>query len=307
MLSIQGILETYQHLHKPKPHFGMDIHAPSFQAKELVLLENNGGGNSGVPVRCDHYILILCLHGGSIRSVKQKEYTIEAHSLQLLPLGLMHSFIDTDDDAQFYVLLFEKEFLLEHNIDEETLESLLMRFHEDPSPAHLELSSFKRTLFIFEQLNSELREQKSGYKLLCKMLIAQLLFLLQRTREDRSIKTLSSRPQEISSNYLCLIEQNFMHLKDVQSYAKLLDITPKHLSSTIKETLGSSALSFIHSRIIKEIQYLLVYSQKPLKEISQRLHFDNPSQMGRFFKKHVGISAKTYRLQNSNNIDIPTN
>ncbi len=306
-LTIKQILETYKHLHTSAPHFGMDIYSPSFVPKDIVLLHNSGGKSSGVPVRCDHYILILCLRGGSIRNVKQQEYKIDAHSLQLLPAGLIHSFIDSDDDSEFYVLLFEKEFLLQENIDTQKLEEMLYKFHENPSDALLDLPTFKTVVTLFEQLDSELKNEKSQYLLLSKMILTQLLFILEREKKSAHNTKLITRPQEIGTQFLCLIEQNFEYIKDVQSYAKMLDITPKHLSSTIKETLNASALSFIHSRVMKEIQYLLAYSDKSVAQISVYLNFENPSEMGRFFKKFEGITPKVYRQKNSKINTIPTN
>ena len=87
----------------------------------------------------------------------------------------------------------------------------------------------------------------------------------------------------------------------MQSYADILEITPKHLGETIKMTLDKSALHFIHQRIIKEIQYLLVYSDLSIKQIAASLHFENSSEMGRFFKRYEGISPKNFKLAQKNN------
>jgi AraC-like DNA-binding protein len=77
-----------------------------------------------------------------------------------------------------------------------------------------------------------------------------------------------------------------------------MGITPKHLSETVKATLHHTALSYIHVRIIKEIQYLLCFGSLSIKQIAYVLHFESPSQLGRFFKNHEGICPKEYRLRN---------
>ena len=70
------------------------------------------------------------------------------------------------------------------------------------------------------------------------------------------------------------------------------------MSETIKKTLQDSALYYIHIRIVKEIQYLLSFSELSIKQIAYALNFDTLSQFGRFFKRYEGMSPKAYRLQN---------
>ena len=67
--------------------------------------------------------------------------------------------------------------------------------------------------------------------------------------------------------------------KKVYEYAVLLEITPNHLSETVQQTLNSSALSFIHKRILKEIEYLLSFSDISIKQIASALNFDSASQL----------------------------
>ena len=130
------------------------------------------------------------------------------------------------------------------------------------------------------------------------MLINQLLYILKREKLDSGIKQNLTRAEQISAEFLVLIEEHYWHKKSVNTYASILGITPKHLSETIKSTLHHSALSYIHIRIIKEIQYLLCFNDMSIKQISYALNFETLSQMGRFFKRHEGMSPKAYRLKN---------
>jgi len=77
-----------------------------------------------------------------------------------------------------------------------------------------------------------------------------------------------------------------------------MEISSKHLSETVKEKLGKSALHFIHKRIIKEAKYLLIYSDKTIYSIAVSLNFQDASQFTRFFKKNVEMTPKDYRLDN---------
>ena len=92
LMSIEQTINAYKSLHASKPSFGMDVYAEDFNPHNLVILQNNGKGSTGVPVRCDHYILILTLKGGSIRHINQHNYRVPTYAIQLLVPEAIHSF-----------------------------------------------------------------------------------------------------------------------------------------------------------------------------------------------------------------------
>ena len=162
----------------------------------------------------------------------------------------------------------------------------------------LEMTQFSEVVSLYEQLNSEIRAKKSDYKIVARLLITQLLYLLKRAKLNDEPKQDLTRVQQISSDYLNLIEEHYWQNKSVKEYAQILGITPQHLSETVKSTLHHTALFYIHVCLIKEIQYLLCFSDMSIEQISYALNFETLSQLGRFFKRYEGVSPKAYRLQN---------
>ena len=299
LLTIKQSIDTYKHLLKPNPTFGMDFFADNFEATDIVLLEDNEAGSQGVPLRFNYYALILRLKGDTRRTINQHSYLIKPQSLQLINPGSIFSFEDIADVAKTYVLLFDKSFIWEQNLSLEIL-TPLFNFHKiHQEDVVLDMTQFAKVLSIYEQLNNELKAKKSDYKIVAKMLINQLLLLLKREKNNLEKERNFTKSELISSKFLCLIEEHYWHKKSVKEYANLLGITPKHLSETIKATLQHTALSYIHVRLIKEIQYLLCFSDMSIKQISHALNFETPSQLGRFFKHHVKISPKEYQLKNT--------
>ncbi|MBT5933940.1 AraC family transcriptional regulator [Sulfurimonas sp.] len=293
LLNIAQSLETYKSLHAKNPSFGMDMYDEEFEPYGFVILQNNGGGRKGIPIRCSHYTLILTLSGGSFRHVNQFTYEIKSHSLHLLVPGSIHSFEDTSDDSQSFVILFDEEYL---SLDEKNL----LAFHKE----HLQFVDlqgilFKRILDIYEQLNLEYKNKKSHYKEIGQTLLTQILYLLKREKLSKPRIEFQNRAEQITSEFLCLIEEHFYNLKSVQEYADILELTPKHLSETIKKTLDTSVLFLIHQRVMKELQYLLSYTSMSIKQIISILSFENSSDLGRFFKRYEGVSPKVYRMQNT--------
>ena len=291
LLSIEQALHTYKHLHSKKPKFGMDVLLPSFKAERIVIVQDKGSKSTGVPVRFDFYTMILCLNGGSIRNVNQHEYSIKKKSIQLLPPGTIHHFKDTEENPQFHVILFEKDFT-------DVLD--ILKYHnQNFDSIELDSNLFHKVKAIYEDISFELNEKNDNYFEYVTSLLNQILILLKREKLKIKVDLNKSRADLICSEFLCLIETHFYTMKSVSDYANLIGLTSKHLSETVKEKLGKSALHFIHKRITKEAKYLLIYSDKTIYNIAISLNFQDASQFTRFFKKNVGITPKGYRLNNS--------
>jgi len=291
LLSMSQALDRYRQIHLEAPAFGMNVLADDFRPADIVILQSNSQRKEGVPVRCDYYTLVFCLAGGSIRYVNQFEYTINAHSLHLLPPGSIHSFRDTFDTTRYYVILFEKDFPEEPS---------LLAFHDK----HLESVDLEPVLFgrvkeIFEEIERELKKSDIDSGLYAKHLLDLILLILKREKLKLGSDAPRTRSDVICSRFLSLLEEHFKTMKRVDDYASLLDLTPKYLSETVKANLGKSALHYIHKRIVKEAEYLLVYTDRTVGSIAAALNFHDASQFTKFFKQKVGKSPKQYRIDNA--------
>jgi len=297
LFTIEQTVNTYKYLFEPNPVFGMDFFADNFDAKDIVLLDDVKAGSQGIPIHFNYYALFLRIHGETKRTINQFSYLIKPQSLQLVNPGSIYSFKDTTNASRTFVLLFNKEFIEEENLTSE-MQKPLMAFHRKcQQDIVLESTQYAHAVALYEQLSTELRAKNDDYKIVCKMLINQLLVLLKREKLNFGLKQNHTRAEEICAEFLVLIEKYYWQKKSVKEYASLLGITPKHLSETVKDTLHHAALSYIHIRIIKEIQYLLCFGEMSIKQIAYALNFDTVSQLGRFFKRHEGLSPKAYRLK----------
>lgn len=83
--------------------------------------------------------------------------------------------------------------------------------------------------------------------------------------------------------------------RSVSWYGERLCVTPKYLSTICKQVSGKTAYDWINQFVIIDIQHLLKYSEKSIKEISEYLDFPNISFFGKYVKSHLGYSPKEYR------------
>ncbi|MEN8147768.1 MAG: helix-turn-helix domain-containing protein [Campylobacterota bacterium] len=298
LFTIEQTITTYKYLFKASPEFGMDCYTENFDCQDIVLLDDIKGGTQGIPIHFSYYALFLRLEGETTRTINQFSYVIKPQSIQLVNPGSIYSFKDLTETSRTYVLLFDKAFIEEENLSLGIQNSILDFHRMCQRDVVLDMTQYAQVIYIYEQLSSELRAKKDDYKTVTKMLINQLLYILKREKISSGLRQDHTRAEQLCSEFLVLIEEHYHHKKSVKEYASMLGITPKHLSETVQSTLHHSALSYIHVRIVKEMQYLLCFSDMPIKQMAYALNFETLSQFGRFFKRHEEISPKQYRLKN---------
>lgn len=81
----------------------------------------------------------------------------------------------------------------------------------------------------------------------------------------------------------------------VADYARQLCITPKYLSTAVKQASGKTALAWLHEYTLDAISHELRFSDRSIKEIAMDYGFTNLSTFGKFFKDHTGVSPRSYR------------
>ena len=87
--------------------------------------------------------------------------------------------------------------------------------------------------------------------------------------------------------------------REVSFYADKLCISTKYLTGICKAVTGDSAKKIIDDFAILEIKVLLQSTELTVQEIADRLGFTDQSYLGRYFKRHEGMSPKEYQSKYS--------
>lgn len=87
--------------------------------------------------------------------------------------------------------------------------------------------------------------------------------------------------------------------REVSFYADKLCISTKYLTGICKAVTGDSAKKIIDDFAILEIKVLLQSTELTVQEIADRLVFPDQSYLGRYFKRHEGMSPKEYQSKYS--------
>lgn len=105
----------------------------------------------------------------------------------------------------------------------------------------------------------------------------------------------SSRGEQLMTNFMALVDRHFRRERTVIFYARKLCVSPKHLSSVVKEVSGRTAGDWIDDAVILEAKLLLRNTAMSIQEISNQLSFPNQSFFGKYFKHHTGVSPRQFR------------
>lgn len=116
--------------------------------------------------------------------------------------------------------------------------------------------------------------------------------------EAREMKTISSS-RRLFHKFCQLLCENCRTRHDVKFYADKLCITPYYLSRITFRIFQVSPKELIDRQLIMEIKALLTTTDLTVKEIADRYCFESASYLGRYFRRHVGMTPLDYRDQHS--------
>ena len=108
-----------------------------------------------------------------------------------------------------------------------------------------------------------------------------------------------TRQDEIFKSFVSLVHEHCASQREVSFYADKLCISTKYLTGICKAVTGDSAKKIIDDFAILEIKVLLQSTELTVQEIADRLVFPDQSYLGRYFKRHEGMSPKEYQSKYS--------
>lgn len=95
-----------------------------------------------------------------------------------------------------------------------------------------------------------------------------------------------------------LVNKYFSQQHNIEFYAQALNISEKHLTRIIKDTMGKTPHTVICDEITHEAMALLDDNSITIGRISEKLSFSDQAAFCKFFKRQVSISPTEYRLKN---------
>lgn len=105
----------------------------------------------------------------------------------------------------------------------------------------------------------------------------------------------TSAAARLVDKFMTLVREHFRRERFLDFYAGKLEVSPKHLSRTIKSLTGSTGAEWIEKYILLEAKIMLRSTNLSVQNIADELNFPSQSTFGKFFKNNTGLSPKDYR------------
>lgn len=248
------------------------------------------------PRRMNFILIGLCTKGEVMYQLDTQKQVIKPGDILIVSDRHVVDSYQHSDDMEGLCIMMSVHFYREiiQNVSDVSSLFLFSRQHPVMSLEQKEIDTFKE---YFQVIKQKIFDQGNHFrKDLIKTLLLAMFYdlsnVIYRVQHDDKPHT---RANAIFTNFIKLVEKNYRHERRVGWYATQLNITPKHLSETVKSASRRTPNEWIDDYVTLELRVLLKNSTKSIKEIAQDLNFPNQSFLGKFFKEHVGMSPSNYR------------
>ena len=140
--------------------------------------------------------------------------------------------------------------------------------------------------------------QQNGSSQVTLHLVSALLWYVDHlwSRQEQSYREHQSREQRLFTDFVQLVSEFAPEHHTIDFYASRLCITPRYMSTIIKQVSGRSAKQWIDDALVIRIKIDLKHTDKTIARICDDMNFPNPSFLTKFFKRMTGMTPREFRL-----------
>ncbi len=236
--------------------------------------------------RHEFYEIIYITKGKGKHKVDFETYEFKENSVYLIRPHQIHEWLLDDFNGEYdgYIIWFSEDFLFHKKI-------LTKLFDIHTCLIEIDKDTTKHLSCLTHMMKYELSNKKE----LTSRIFNLFLFYINRNKVNN--KSISRDPIIYKLN--SLIEANFVEEKSAKFYADKLELTTKRLNELTKKNLDKTLSSLIIERVIVEAKRELIYSRDlTIKEVSEKLGFQEVGHFSRYFKKYNGSCPQAFRNKN---------
>lgn len=249
------------------------------------------------PYRANAAAFVLCSAGEMSLSIGIRKHVLRRDTIMLYGPGNIIEIYERSPDFKAHLLVFTREFTQGALLDLQAVMPIYQYLTEESNDfLHLERDEAVILEDYIALVNNIVDKYNDAavYNLIASMFRTVSDMYGRRIAQMEGTKP-RTRGEDYFERFMLEVSKHHKTQRSVQFYADALHITPKYLSTVIKEVSGRSAAEWIDEFVIQEAKVLLKYSPKSIQEITYYLNFSTQSFFGKYFKRHVGVSPSRYR------------
>ena len=264
----------------------------------LRMKENEGSiSNYKPPFRKDFYFIALVSNAGKTKITYDNTNVTDLNSFLVFQSpGLLYSFY-RDNSANGYLLYFKKECLSFFKPDFEKEFPFFNILHTHFFK--LNQSKFQEFAPHFEEVFTAYENANNNQNKVASIKLLALLYQLKEfaTAFTQWVEGFTTPQQILFQKFIQLVNNFYIEKRTIEDYAKMLNVTPNHLSQYVKAASNKNALSYITERLLTEAKSLIQFTDFDMAEIAYQLNFSDPANFGKFFKKRSDLTPLEFRKQ----------
>lgn len=267
--------------------------------KDIIMMNNFGDMKLfSHPARLKATTVLICLSGEIDCSINLKNFHItENHMLVNFAGDVIH--ISRAENIAGYAIIISEEYLRQLQLDFRIRVQSYVSLH-DNGPINVPIEELIALKPYYSLLKKNMEDGNPDViKGLAIALSYTIISMMKRYQPYSSSEMERNEPraQQIFDKFMKLL--NIYHTKErcLKFYAEKMCLTPKYISGMIKNYSGNGAMEWINEYVVLEAKMMLRYTEMTVQEIAYALNFPTQSAFGKYFKQHLGISPKRYRIE----------
>ncbi|SKB71568.1 AraC-type DNA-binding protein [Salegentibacter holothuriorum] len=240
---------------------------------------------------------LLIKHGEV--SINNEEDKIDSKTISVFSKEGIINFTGLSPDCECILIKYDRRYIRSMTLKLDLLAAFKHVYADSQPSFFLPTNDFNDLWFLLNFIKQQIADSQNSNlenHIFRHLNYSFLYMAIDKMNHAVSFKSEPRTQQEkLVLNFLKNIQEKGTSKLKVSDYARMQNVTTRHLSTTIKEITGMSALEIIHSLLYSHAKRNLTETDKPISEIAFELGFNDPYTFSHFFKKQNGLSPSEFR------------
>lgn len=242
----------------------------------------------------DYYVFGLLTKGTACGIIDFKELHLKEGDVFLVQPGQVHRFVSSQD-VEGWLMMADSKFVWSDEkcvFDHFSLSASSFKMDEERK------EELRQIALLLEHRLKDGQGQNAD-SVVSRLSEAFIAVIAEAAQEQNTQQmALSARQVEIILSFRKMLSEHLSTHRQPSYYASLLNISTVYLNEVVKKVTGMSTALYIKGEVVLQAKRLLVHTHLSVKQIADKLGFDDYAYFSRLFMQATGISPTEFRHQN---------
>lgn len=228
------------------------------------------------------YQLIIIAKGGAVFLHDGKQIILTGGEMILIPPFVRNDYRYTDYVDAMWIHFTGTE-----------AENIVRQYGIEPFCKY-SISDTAHFFVYAEKIVKEFQLQRVGFMNNCNGYLLNILTLAKR-RIDAELFAENHRAVPDLTLAIDKMQTEYSRTTNISEYAEMFNISDSYFIHLFTQQFGVSPYQYLLNIRMSQAKYLLSETNMRINDISDNIGYDDPFYFSRIFKKHIGVSPRSYR------------